>query len=656
MCGIFGLWHTDGAALDLEQVVRITQSLRHRGPDDEGYFLADTNTRQSAFCAGRDTQPGLDLPAIQACAGRGFNFALGFRRLSILDLSPLGHQPMSRPDGRYTLVLNGEIYNYLELREELTQAGHAFRSQSDSEVLLAAYAEWGHNALPKLVGMFAFAIFDLKGPSLFLARDFCGIKPMYLARRRDRFAFASEIPALLRLPWVGRRVHPQRVYDYLRFGLTDDGSRTMFADVEQVPAAHAFEVRADEPLHALPKPYWHIDLARRTDISFDEAASRLERLFAENVWLHLRSDVPVGACLSGGIDSSAVVMAMRRLAPDSEIHVFSYCADDSEFGEERWVDLVGREARAVVHKVRLDAPNLADDLTNLIHSQGEPFGSTSIYAQHRVFRLAREAGVKVMLDGQGADELLAGYRPYFAARIASLLKRGRCIEAWRLFRSCAALPGMKSGALLRETGGLLMPSALQDAARTVIRKPRVPAWLNRSWFEQRGVRFDLLWASRDREVLREKLWEAFAHTSLPMLLRFEDRNSMAHSIESRVPFLTPALAQFLFSLPEEYLIARDGTSKAVFRAAMRDVVPNAVLDRRDKIGFATPERDWLVRLRPWGDEILAGEAAPPVLRIDRIREEWQAVLAGHGRFDFRVWRWINMIVWAQQFDVSFEGS
>jgi len=657
MCGIFGLWHGDGTAICVDEVVRITASLSHRGPDDEGYYVGNTTQGQYHACAGADTLPELQLPSIQRFRGDANDLALGFRRLSILDLSAAGHQPMSTPDGRFTVILNGEIYNYLELRDELARQGAVFRSHSDTEVLLAAIAKWGREALNRLVGMFAMAVLDRAGPSLLLARDFFGIKPLYIARTKGRFAFASEIGALLQLRWVGRKVHPQRLYDYLRFGLTDDGGRTLLADIEQIPAGHMLEIRPGDDLAAQPQRYWRIDANSQTELSFEDAATRLRELFLDSVSVHLRSDVPVGACLSGGIDSSAIVMAMRHLAANADIHTFSYCADDETVGEEKWGDLVAQQARATVHKTRIDASHLQNDLSQLIETQHEPFGSTSIYAQHRVFRLAQQAGLKVMLDGQGADELLGGYRPYLAARLASLARRGNWAEAAGVFRQFCRLPGVAMPELLRQTGGLLTPDALQDIVRSVAGRKRVPSWLDRRWFDRQGVRYDLHWTSKGPNVLREKLLEAFTRTSLPMLLRYEDRNSMAYSIESRVPFLTPALAQFVFSLPEDYLIIADGTTKAVFRAAMRGIVPDAVLDRRDKIGFATPERNWLGTLRPWVDEILGSEAAAriPAMNIRKVRQEWSRLREGRGRFDFRFWRWINLITWASRLNIEFEG-
>ena len=619
MCGIAGF-----VGASVSSSIPLT-TLAHRGPDDAGWV---THRPQAP------TQP--------------FHSLLLHRRLSILDLSAAGHQPMASDDGACTIVFNGEIYNYRELRDELQRLGRHFHTQTDTEVLLQAYVQWGAACLPRLIGMFAFAIEDKRRRTLFLARDCFGIKPLYYVDSPRGLAFASEIKALLDWLPLKRTVQPQRLYDYLRFGQTDHGGATMWGEIRQVPAAHYLEVPLDRPVPLEPVRYWHLPSGDPIDVSFDEAAERVRALFLDSIRLHLRSDVPVGAALSGGIDSSAIVAAMRVVAPQADLHAFSYIADDPAMSEEGWVDLIGSHARAKVHKVRAHPDDLIADLDRLIYMQDEPFGSTSIYAQYRVFGLARQLGVKVMLDGQGADELLAGYRQYVPARLASLVRQGRMIEACRFARRASQLPGMRGwGRLWLQTARRFMPVFAERLT--------MPAWLNADWFRQRGVGTTSTGAASTRHRMREELRQTVGVSSLPMLLRYEDRNSMAASIESRVPFLTPDFADFVLRLPEEYLLGNDGTSKNVFRAAMRGIVPDAILDRRDKIGFATPEQRWLQKLRPWVEATLASERARriPALNLPAVQRDWANVVAGRARFDYRVWRWVNLIRWAERFDVEF---
>ncbi len=600
MCGIAGF--LGGAVGSMQAPL---DSLAHRGPDDSGWIA----------------HPSHPSP-------RPFHSVLLHRRLSILDLSAAGHQPMASVDGAHTIVFNGEIYNYRELREELENAGRVFRTQTDTEVLLNAYIHWGPACLRRLIGMFAFAVRDERRRCLFLARDFVGMKPLYYVRSVGGLAFASEVKALLDWLPLKRTVQPQRLYEYLRWDCTDHGGDTLWGEIRQVPAAHYLEVPLESPEQGEPVRYWNLPGGETLDISFDEAARRLREMFLQNIRLHLRSDVPVGAALSGGIDSSAIVAAMRAVEPSAEIHAFSYVADEPALSEERWVDLVGKHARAIVHKIQPRPGELIDDLDRLIGTQDEPFGSTSMYAQYCVFRAARQSGIKVMLDGQGADELLAGYGRYVPARLSTLCRTGRWIAAWRLAR-CSSRSAQSK--IWLQTCRLLMPAA----AQRMLERWMMPAWLNAAWFRERGVALD---GARRGVDLRNELRQTVSVTSLPQLLRYEDRNSMASSVESRLPFLTPDLAEFLLKLPDDYILGGDGLTKRVFRQAMRGIVPDAILDRRDKIGFATPELRWLTTLTPWVEATLASERARSIGALDvpalHARLAGGACRAGEVRFPY----------------------
>lgn len=641
MCGIAGVVNPAPRRFATAELRDLLGRMAHRGPDDRGWLALTP----AGVLRGREAEGGMDAHAL-----------LLHRRLSILDLSEVGWQPMSTPDGRFHIAYNGEVYNFVELRAELEGLGDTFRGHSDTEVLLAAFARWGHEALPRLEGMFAFAVLDTRDRTLFLARDPFGIKPLYYAEGPGGTAFASEVRVARELAGLPPRAHPQRVFDYLRFGMTEHAPETMFAGVRQLPAGHWLRLRLDAPAPApAPVRYWTLDGPVREGLSFGQAAEELRHLFLESVRVHLRSDVPVGAALSGGIDSSAVVAAVQHLEPDAELHTFTYVADHARVSDEPWADLMIGRSRVIAHKVRPEAGELVRDLDDLIRIQEEPFGSTGMYAQARVFRLAHEAGIKVTLDGQGADEVFGGYTAFRSARLASLVRQGAWGRAARLARSSAALPGTGMRILLMRSGGLLIPPRLQRLPLAMIGRPLAPQWLQAGWFRDRGVTFRTHWQARGRDVLRERLHRFITEIHLPSLLRYADRNSMAYSVESRVPFLTPALASFAHALPEEHLVAPDGTTKAVLRAALRGLVPDEVLDRRDKIGFATPEREWLATLRPWVETVLRSEAAHalPVFPAGALQAEWERVLAGRAPFDGRIWRWLNLIRWAELNDVQF---
>ncbi|MCU1332659.1 MAG: asparagine synthase (glutamine-hydrolyzing) [Candidatus Angelobacter sp.] len=640
MCGIAG-FVSGTRQINHQWVPAVLERLRHRGPDDKGWLKYSPGMLRTGRQWNTEEETNCDVLLLH-------------RRLSIIDLSAAGWQPMSSDDGRYHLVYNGEIYNYLELRTELKHLGYSFHTQTDSEVLLTAYAEWGARSLLRFVGMFAFAILDIKRRTVFLARDFFGIKPLYYAACDEYFAFASEITALLELTRESRQVNPSALLLYLRHGLSDQGTTTLLAGINQLPAAHYMEVSLGTPRLAQPVRYW-IPQVGKSELSFDEAAQRLQELFLDSVRLHLRSDVPVGAALSGGIDSSAIVAAMRRVDPSLEIHTFSYIAEDPSLSEERWVDLMAGSIGAKVHKLYPTSDDLVHDIEALIDTQEEPFVSTSVYAGHRVFRQAGQDGIKVMLDGQGADELLGGYRYYLGAQFASLLRKGRYWDAMGLLRSASALPDSGILWMLFCGADYMIPKKWQGPVRALLAKEFTPRWVNAAWFSQYDAEIGHTNYCPEPDVLRATLLRTINDTSLPHLLRYEDRNSMAFSIESRVPFLTAQLAEFVLSLPEHYIIALDGTSKAVFRSAMRGIVPDAILNRRDKVGFSTPEQKWLSLMNTWVQATLHSEVAAgmPFLNCAAMDSEWNAVILGRQKFDNRIWRWLNVIRWSQQFSIEY---
>lgn len=645
MCGIAGLLYTDNRKrIDPNWLESLGSSLQHRGPDDFG-FLGWNDSKGAVV-------------ASSAAMLDGIRAAFIHRRLSIIDTSKSGWQPMQTNDGVYSIVLNGEIYNYLELRAELEMEGYVFHSHSDTEVLLKGYAQWGKSVLPRLIGMFAFAVLDLKRRCLFLARDPFGIKPLYCYVGEDIFGFASETTTLLQYPGISRRVNAARLYNYLRFDITDYGDETFWADIHQIPAANYLEIQLDGNYTFSPQHYWQIPPYQPLDISYDEATKRLRDLFVDSVRLHLRSDVSVGACLSGGIDSSSIVMVMREvLGAAGEINTFSYIPTDAQVSEEHWMNIVVSQAATRTQNTRPNAFDLVESLPDLIRSQGEPFGSTSIFAQYKVFELASQAGIKVMLDGQGADEILGGYWAFISARIASHLAQGHWVEAVQLYRhSCTSL-GISRRNLLSMAIGLQLPPILQTIGYGLIGRDLRPAWMNNQWFHDRDVLQSPMWKVDGRNHMHSQLVDSLQRLTLPKLLRYEDRNSMRFSIESRVPFLTIPIVEFIYALPEQYIIDQSGITKAVFRSAMRGLVPDTILDRRDKIGFTTPESSWFETLAPWIEQRLKSEDARkiPVFDLRNLENVWQSILSGRRSWGTAIWRLINLIEWANIFNADFDA-
>jgi asparagine synthase (glutamine-hydrolysing) len=654
MCGIAGFCAKDGSVIDVDALGRAVRLLKHRGPDDEGYVLFEGMAGSRVVAGGSDTDPSLRLPSLDAVGAGPWSLGLGHRRLSIIDLSPAGHQPMGSSDGECWITFNGEIYNYLELRRELAELGAVFHGTSDTEVLLAAYRHWGDGMLPRLEGMFAFAIVDLQARSMLLARDPLGIKPLYLAQTATGLAFASEIKSILAFPGVTREVDPGELFRFLRFGIIDGGSATIFRQVRQLPGGHFLRLGLENPSAPHEAAYWRLPLDRRRDISPAEASRELRALFERSVQLHLRSDVPVGACLSGGLDSSAIVRVMRDLlGAQAAFHTFSYVADDPRVSELPYVEMVSEAVGSSSHLTVPRPQELARDFDAMILAQDQPIGGTSIYAQYRVFELAHASGIKVMLDGQGSDEFFGGYHTAISAQIGALLARGHLLDALKLSRAGEFLTDGARRRIVLSALGRLLPPRVGAAAMSLVGERIFPEWVDKEWFQQRGLAAMPRPQGRGRNALREELAAFTEELSLPQLLRYEDRNSMHFSIESRVPFCLPSIVEFAFSLPPEMLVSADGVTKAVLREAVRGLVPDAVLTRA-KVGFGTPERSWLEELRPWVAGVLseADKSKMPFLRLEALRA-MAGSSGGNASSAASMWRALALVRWADLMEVDF---
>jgi asparagine synthase (glutamine-hydrolysing) len=621
MCGIFGSFNKYQLADYDKKLNLVLKALHHRGPDDHGvekFKVADKF------------------------------LTLGHTRLSIIDLSSGGHQPIFSNDDRYSMVFNGEIYNYPELREELKAYDHIFHTDSDTEVLLACWTQWGVDCLPKLRGMFAFVVFDKKKKELICVRDAFGIKPFFYLYSDGDFYFASEIQALLKL-WGGKtQPNWQRAYDYLVWGVHDDHESTFIDRIKILMPGHTMRLSLEKPHSMDIKRWWWPSIEERNDLSFEQATEKVRELFLQNVRLHMRSDVPIGAALSGGVDSSAIVCAMRYLEPKIPIHTFSYVARGYSVNEEPWVDFVNEQISAIPHKVVIQPKELAKDLDDLIKIQGEPFGSTSIYAQYRVFKAARQEGITVMLDGQGADELLAGYFGYPGARILSLLNEYRIKKIFSLIRYWFQNTNANSYLKFLLLAHDAIPENMQGFGRKLIGKHSQPFWINRNFLEKNNINIKYpkpiyLPSSKDNgRRLSGTLRKKICGHGLMKLLRLEDRNSMCNSIESRVPFLTTEFAETTLGLPEDFLLSSKAETKYVFRRSMKGIVPDKILDRKDKIGFNAP----IFNTLKLGEDFnldYTGHIFNKVLVKEKLKNAQNHNLV----IDDQSWRIINFTKWMQ---------
>jgi asparagine synthase (glutamine-hydrolysing) len=533
-------------------VVRMIALQRHRGPDGEGFYESS-------------------------------GVALGHCRLAIIDCSETGHQPMSDNEGRYWITYNGEIYNYLELAKDLAKLGHRFRGRSDTEVVLAAFKYWGRGCLERLRGMFAFAIWDEKDRSLFAARDRLGIKPFhYWIDGSSHLAFASELKALLSFP-LRRSANVSLARAFLAWGLVDyEPASTMIEDIQRLPPAHAMTWRSGEGIRLWR--YWQVTVSEELDVARARRpalVNEFRRRLEESISIHLRSDVPVGTCLSGGLDSSTIVCVVNGLLRGqgtwrlNKQHTFSACFEEPHLDERWYIDAVVSATECNPHYVFPRGERLATELETWLWHQEEPVSGLGVYAQYCVARSAREQGIKVLLDGQGADEQLAGYRKFILAYLRQLIRAGQYVRASWEFLAFFCRPE------------ILRTSSFNDGRRYLF--PTLPE-LTPLWPD--GVQPQRPDGLRIGNSLGRRLESDITQYSLPALLRFEDRNMMAFGVESRVPFLDHVLVEWVASLPSTLRLS-DGWTKRILREAFREILPDRIRTRRSKLGFVTPASAWL---------------------------------------------------------------
>lgn len=631
MCGIFG---SIGFELDSQRI----DIVAHRGPDGRGW----------------ETYASSKGPA-----------ALGHRRLAIIDVSDAGLQPMCDASRRYWLVFNGEIYNYIELRDEMRAKGEVFVSESDSEVLLRAYMLWGEEALPRLRGMFAFLIWDDRDKKLFAARDRYGIKPLYMVTTPRGAAFGSEIKQLLGLPSVSGRMNLARIRDFLASGISDHTSETMFEGVFQLRGGECITIDAsrDVAIEAQPRR-WYPATAGEISLSEDEAAARFRDLLTDSVRLHLRSDVPVGSCLSGGLDSSSIVCLMAQMMGSgtggAKVNTVSACYAEKGVDEKPFMDSVVAHAHTQPHFIFPKAEEVFARAADITWHQDEPFGSTSIFAQWCVFEEASRVGVKVMLDGQGADEQLGGYHHSFSFHLAGLIKQLKIAEALRTMRERQAWHGVPIAQQAKHALIPLLPTGLAGMLRKQHRMLIRHDWLGGELLHAQGS--DLIAFERARielglppvTDLRTLCMNLTYGSNLSMLLHWEDRNSMAHGIEARVPFLDHPLLEFSLALGNDHKIV-GGDTKRVLRRAMEAILPPAVLQRRDKLGFATPEQAWfrgpLKGIMTDGVETTLARY-PGLLNAAGVRALLADMLEGRKPVDFLLWRIVNLGIWGERMETT----
>lgn len=560
MCGVAVIARTTTAGADAAAVARMRDAVAHRGPDDAGIALLDR-------LGGRWSEVGEGAP---------WRVALGHRRLSILDLSAAGHQPMRRGD--VWLVYNGEVYNFVELRDELVRCGHAFDSHGDTEVVLAAYRQWGPDCFARFRGMWGMVFVDGSRDALVLSRDRLGIKPLYLWTADGVVAVVSEPKQLLAMPGFRARLNRPAAEQFLTTGY-EDPEASLFDGVRAVPAGTWMELPLGSLRAGGAQGYWHPEAIRPSVTDEREAARRFAGELTDSVRLHLRSDVPVGCALSGGLDSSAIAVIADGVQPDDgSMHTFSVTFPGDRRDERAYVDAVLREIAARPHFVSPTPDELARDLRAFAYTHDEPISGLSIYAGYRVAQLTRSVDVPVTLNGQGGDEILAGYWQSYALYLARLARTPSRWPSLLAQLGGAALPGGNPGLLEQLPAMARRYLARTRPRRSLLRRPGEPGdnparrVVGMSEHEQRVFQIRTLF--------------------LPRLLKWDDRNSMAFSVEGRYPFLDHQLIELCLSFDSSVLY-RDGWTKWPLRVGLADRLPAAIARRRSKVGFEVPQERWL---------------------------------------------------------------
>ncbi len=567
MCGIAGIISPNQNHISIERLKAMTSAIAHRGPDGEGFWLNENNTA-------------------------GF----GHRRLAIIDLSDDGAQPMHFTPALYkaekpkhTIIHNGEIYNYIELRDELKAKGYQFKSQSDTEVILAAYDCWKEDCLQHFDGMFAFAIWDEQEKILFAARDRFGEKPFYYFFDGVQFLFASEMKAL----WaagVAKEINHTMLLNYIGAGWVKnpvDLSQTFYKNINCLPQSHFIKLSLREGKNEIT-PYWDVDKETIVAINEAEAIEQFQHLFHTSVQRRLRSDVAVGTSLSGGLDSSAVAAAIK--IQKSGALVFTASFPGFEKDETAYAKLVASHFHLQHFTTAPTADEFVNDLHKIIHHQEEPFQSASIYTQYKVYELAKQYGIKVILDGQGADEILGGYHKYIHWFLQEQYKSRKPEAMSRELRSFAENKITVDWGWKNKLAARFPEIAAVQLESKVYKEIKFGAGINLEYVKEH-INKQTLYKPIVRK-LNDLLYFNTMQFGLEELLRYADRNSMVHGVEVRLPFLNHELVQFIFSLPSSFKM-QNGFTKSVLRKSIDSLLPKEIVWRTDKIGYEPPQQQWM---------------------------------------------------------------
>ena len=612
MCGIAAIINISNAPVADEIIQMMNDRVSHRGPDHGGSYV-------------------------------GNNFALGNRRLTIVDSSCAANQPMQYLEG--TITYNGEIYNYREIKKELEGRGYSFKTSSDTEVILASYDCWGPSCVQKFDGMWAFVLFDSRKNIIFASRDRFGQKPLYYARIGNHFVMGSEIKQFTIIPGFRAKLNQKLGFEFLNFAALNHTQETLFDSVQDLPAGH--NIIYDLANHQFNINQWyHFPSPGMNGITLPEAAGEFKRLFSRSVETRIKADVQTGSCLSGGLDSSSIVCMINDIYKEKTDPVtLSICWPGKDIDEQEYIDAVVEKLHCRNRKIFPNMNELNEDkvLDRIIYHQDQPVLSASHYAEYKVYEAAAKENIRVMMDGQGADEYLAGYRLFQFYNVHELFNGFRIRELRKEWNAIRALFGFSHNQLLRSL--LYIKYRAKDRA--------IDDVFNSTWIRKfKNTDPNMLPGHRPFNVKQFSNHQLFV-SSLPYQLHSADRNSMCHSVEARLPFLDHRLVEFTYSLPSKFKI-KNGTTKIVLRNALNNILPSKIANRRSKQAFPAPEAEWMRENSSWVLYQLkdSRELLGNMLDIDKLVERFEQFCQGrHNNFSmfFRV---INLNRWAKLFNVS----
>ena len=651
MCGSTGYVNLK-KKIDNSLFAKMNNIIKHRGPDDEGYVLINENKTTNA--SGYDTVDILKekYKNINEMTN-GYNIILGHRRLSILDLSEKGHQPMQDESGNIQIVFNGEIYNYIEIRDELKEKGYIFNTNCDTEVIVNAYKEWGTNCVNRFNGMWAFALYDKKQSKIFCSRDRFGIKPFYYYLDEEKIIFASEIKQIIEDKTIKRIANDKVIFNYLFYGKDDYNAETFFKSIYSLLPSHNLEIKLDFNNNSFEtKIYRYYDLEKKKiqnseQINIKELNDELER----SIRYRLRSDIPVGSCLSGGLDSSSIVTKackeLEKKQKNKIFETFTSCYDENpEIDERFYSQKVVQRAGCKENLVFPNKENLKEDIEKVIWHQDTPFPTLSIYAQWCVMREANKKGIKVLLDGQGGDETLLGYERYVVFLLKDNLKKLKlkCFyKNYKLYKSSYHLTFSRMMQYLLYFSN---NHFLQYLTRYI--KSKKMNCLNKEFFKTHKKNKDYLKNMNFKNWFELQETE-ICHSNLIPLLRYEDRNSMAFSIETRVPFLDYQLIEKEMQIPLEHKI-KNGYTKNILREIMKDEMDEEVVFRKNKLGFAAPQKNWINELdESYIYEFINNMKTKKYFNEKTIKEIFEKKINDEMR-----WKFLSLEIWIKVYDVKIE--